>query len=107
MVQHTVLAMAHEIYRHGFVEIAEDDKGKSSSLKLFLSHAKSGNTGRLHAEAIKRFIDNTNMSHFFDATTISPGFKFNEEIIKHIVDSTMVAICSMRRRCTTTTMKRA
>lgn len=94
MVQHTILAMAHEIYRHGFVEIAEDDKGKSSSIKLFLSHAKCGNTGRFHAEVIKRFIDNTNMSHFFDATTISPGFKFNEEIIKHIVDSTMVAICS-------------
>jgi len=58
-----------------FVEIVEKDKGKSSSIKIFLSHAKSGNTGRLHAEAIKRFIDNTNMSLFFDATTISPGFK--------------------------------
>lgn len=93
-IQNTILSMAHEIYRHGFVEIVEADKGKSSSIKLFLSHAKSGNTGCLHAEAIKRFIDNTNMSHFFDATTISPGFKFDEEIIKHIVDSTMVAICS-------------
>lgn len=94
MLQNVVLAMAHEIYRHGFVEIVGGDKGKSSSIKIFLSHAKSGNTGRLHAEAIKRFIDNTNMSHFFDATTISPGFKFNEEIIKHVADSTMVAICS-------------
>lgn len=94
MVQNSVLAMAHEIYRHGFVEIAEEDKGKTSSIKLFLSHAKSGNTGRLHAEAIKRFIDNTNMSHFFDATTISPGFKFNEEIVKSIKESTMLAICS-------------
>jgi len=94
VVQNTTLAMAHEIYRHGFVEIAEDDKGKSSSIKIFLSHAKSGNTGRLHAEEIKRFIDNTNMSHFFDASTISPGFKFNEEIIKYIKESTMVAICS-------------
>lgn len=93
-LQNTILSMAHEIYRHGFVEIVEADKGKSSSIKLFLSHAKSGNTGCLHAEAIKRFIDNTNMSHFFDATTISPGFKFDEEIIKHIIDSTMVAICS-------------
>ena len=94
MLQNTILAMAHEIYRHGFVEIVEKDKGKSSSIKIFLSHAKSGNTGRLHAEAIKRFIDNTNMSLFFDATTISPGFKFNDEIIKHVADSTMVAICS-------------
>ncbi|GFE59582.1 TIR domain-containing protein [Geobacter sp. AOG2] len=94
VVQNTILTMAHEIYRHGFVEIGEGDKGKSSSINIFLSHAKSGNTGRLHAETIKRFIENTNMSHFFDATTISPGFKFNEEIIKHIEDSTMVAICS-------------
>jgi len=93
-LQNTILSMSHEIYRHGFVEIAEADKGKSSSIKLFLSHAKSGNTGCLHAEAIKRFIDNTNMSHFFDSTTIAPGFKFDEEITKHIIDSTMVAICS-------------
>ncbi len=93
-VQQAVVAMAHEIYRHGFAEIAQEDTGKSSSIKIFLSHAKPGNTGRLHAEAIKRFIDNTNMSHFFDSTTISPGFKFNEEIIKSIKESTMVAICS-------------
>ncbi|NTV49241.1 MAG: TIR domain-containing protein [Geobacteraceae bacterium] len=94
MVQNTVLAMAHELYRHGFIEIEEQDQGKSSSIKLFLSHAKSGDTGRLHAESIKRFIDTTNMSHFFDATTISPGFKFDEEIIKSIKESTMLAICS-------------
>lgn len=92
--QHAVLSMGHEIYRHGFVEIEESDKGKSSSVKIFLSHAKSGDTGRLHAEVIKRFIENTNMSHFFDATEISPGFKFDEEIIKNIKESTMVAICS-------------
>jgi hypothetical protein len=92
--QHAILAMAHEIYRHGFVEIEEGDKGKSSSIKIFLSHAKSGDTGRLHAESIKCFIDNTNMSRFFDATEISPGFKFDEEIVKHIKESTMVAIGS-------------
>lgn len=93
-VQQAVLVMAHEIYRHGFVEVPAVATGNTSSIKIFLSHAKPGNTGRLHAEAIKRFIENTNMSHFFDATTISPGFKFNEEIIKHIKESTMVAICS-------------
>lgn len=93
-VQQIVLSMMHEIYRHGFVEITPGDTGKSSSVKIFLSHAKPGKTGRLHAEAIKRFIENTNMSHFFDATEISPGFKFNEEIIKHIKESTVVAICS-------------
>lgn len=86
--------MAHEIYRHGFIEINDRDKGKSSSVEIFLSHAKAGDTGRLLAEDIKRFIDDTNMSRFFDAMEISPGFKFDEEIIKHIKDSTLLAIRS-------------
>nr|VFK66429.1 MAG: TIR domain-containing protein [Candidatus Kentron sp. UNK]VFK72019.1 MAG: TIR domain-containing protein [Candidatus Kentron sp. UNK] len=92
--QRAIVTLAHEIYRHGFVEIEEGDKGKSSSIKIFLSHAKAGDTGRLHAKAIKEFIDNTNMSHFFDTTEISPGFEFDQEIIKHIRDSTMVCIGS-------------
>ncbi len=92
--QHAILSMAHEIYRHGFVEIKEADKGKSSSIKIFLSHAKQEDTGLRHAEALKKFIENTNISHFFDATEISPGFKFGDEIIKHIQDSTIVAINS-------------
>ena len=92
--QALLVRIAHEIYRYGFVEIDPAHHGKNSSIKLFLSHAKSGNTGRLHAEAIYRYIDSTNMSRFFDATEISPGFKFNEEIIEHIQDSTLVAIGS-------------
>lgn len=92
--QRAVLAMAHEIYRYGFVEINKNDHGKSSSVKIFLSHAKAGDTGRLHAESIYKFIDSTNMSRFFDATEISPAFKFDEEIIKHIKESTLVAIGS-------------
>lgn len=92
--QRAVLAMAHEIYRHGFVEISAEDPGKCSSIKIFLSHAKAGDTGRLHAESIYKFIDSTNMSRFFDATEISPGFRFDEEIIKHIKESTLVAIGS-------------
>lgn len=90
--ERAVLAMAHEIYRHGFIESDASDKGKSSSIKIFLSHAKAGDTGLLHAESIYRFIDSTNMSRFFDAIEISPGFKFDEEIIKHIKESTLVAI---------------
>jgi hypothetical protein len=92
--QHSILAMAHEIYRHGFVEVNEGDIGKSSSIKIFLSHTKSDDIGLSHAEAIKHFIDNTNMTHFFDATEISPGFRFDEEIIQHIKDSTIIAISS-------------
>lgn len=89
-----IIDIAHEIYRYGFIEIEADDVGKSSSIKIFLSHAKSGNTGRLHAEEIKKFIDNTNMRRFFDAQEISPGFKFDEEIRNHISGSTMVSIAS-------------
>lgn len=93
-VQRAVLAIAHEIYRHGFIDINQGDQGKSSSIKIFLSHAKVGDTGRLHAESIYKYIDSTNMSRFFDATDISPGFKFDEDIINHIKDSTLVAIGS-------------
>jgi SLOG cluster2 len=93
-VQNAILALAHEIYRHGFIEIEGTDVGRSSSINIFLSHAKAGNIGRLHAEAIKSFIDNTNMSLFFDTTGISPGFKFGEEIIKNIKQSTMITITS-------------
>ena len=92
--QWAVLAMAHEICRHGFIEIDSESPGKCSSVKIFLSHAKAGDTGRLHAEAIYKFIDRTNLSRFFDATEISPGFKFDEEIIKHIKEATLVAIGS-------------
>nr|VFK38082.1 MAG: TIR domain-containing protein [Candidatus Kentron sp. SD]VFK42826.1 MAG: TIR domain-containing protein [Candidatus Kentron sp. SD] len=92
--QHAILALAHEIYRHGFVEIEEGGKGKDSSIKIFLSHAKSGDTGLRHAESIKDFIENTNMSHFFDATEISAGFSFDDEIIGHLKESTVLAIGS-------------
>lgn len=89
---HSIVALAHEIYRHGFVEIRLQDEGKDSSIEIFLSHAKAGDTGRRHAEAIKSFIDNTNMNRFFDATEISPGFRFDQEIERHIDGSTFVAI---------------
>ena len=92
--QRAVLAMAHEIYRYGFFEFKADDPGNRYSIKIFLSHAKAGDIGRLHAESIYKFIDSTNMLRFFDATEISPGFRFDEEIIKHIKESTLVAIGS-------------
>lgn len=89
---YAIMSLAHEIYRYGIMEIISGDKGKNSSITLFLSHAKAGDTGRLHAESIKNFIDNTNMSRFFDSTEISPGFLFSEEIEKFIRDSTLLAI---------------
>jgi len=89
---HAIVTLAHEIYRYGFVNIKPDYAGKNSSITVFLSHAKAGDTGHLHAEAIRRFIDNTNMNRFFDATEISPGFPFDEEIERYIPGSTLLAI---------------
>jgi len=89
---HAIVSLAHEIYRYGCLTITPGDTGKSSSITIFLSHAKAGDTGRLHSEEIKRFIDNTNMNRFFDSTEISPGFPFDQEIEKSLQKSTLVAI---------------
>lgn len=87
-----IVSLAHEIYRYGFVSINPEEASKSSSITIFLSHAKAGDTGRLHAEEIKKFIDNTNMNRFFDATDISAAFAFDQELDKNVQRSTLVAI---------------
>lgn len=89
---HAMVAIAHEVYRFGCNTSALGEKGDQSSMRIFLSHAKSGETGKRHAEEIKKFIDNTNMKRFFDANEISPGYHFDQEIEKHIVGSTLIAI---------------
>ncbi len=89
---HATVALAHEIYRFGLNPQDLTQTGKSQSVSIFLSHAKRGGTGRVHAEEIKRFIDNTNMNRFFDATEISPGYQFDDEIEKHIAHSTLLAL---------------
>lgn len=89
-----ILALSHELYRYGFNDINPKEQSNLSSIKLFLSHAKMGSTGVNHALAIKNFIDNSNMRQFFDATEISPGFKFNQDIEVNLKDSTMIAIVS-------------
>lgn len=89
---HAIVSLAHEIYRYGCVPVHDEDAGKKSSITIFLSHAKAGDTGRLHSEDIKRFIDNTNMNRFFDATEITSGFDFTQEIQKYIPGSTLLAI---------------
>lgn len=89
------ISITHEIYRfvlnETFVEIK---KGKEKALKVFLSHAKEGNTGLLLAESLKQFIDNSVMNSFFDATDIAIGYEFESEIIEHIKESTVIAIQS-------------
>ena len=89
---HAVVAMVHEIYRYGCTSQPPGDKGIQSSITIFLSHSKSGDTGKQHSEQIKQFIDNTNMNRFFDANEISPGYYFDQEIEKHIKNSTLLAI---------------
>jgi len=84
--------LGHEIFRFGTQEFCPDSVGKSSSISLFLSHAKAGDVGLRHAEEIKQLIDGTNMNRFFDANEISPGFKFDKEIEDHISTSTFLAI---------------
>jgi len=89
---HALVALAHEIYRFGCKSIPLEDKGIKSSITIFLSHSKAGGTGKRHSEQIKKFIDNKNMNRFFDANEISPGYHFDQEIEKHIQDSTLLAI---------------
>lgn len=89
------VSIAHEIYRWALNK--DSDKtalGKDSAIKIFISHAKDGKNGIILATDLKRFIDNSQMRHFFDATDIAPGYKFNDEIIGHIKSSTIIAIHS-------------
>jgi len=89
---YAIVSLAHEIYRYGCLSIDPDDLSKNSSITIFLSHAKAGDTGRLHSEEIKNFLGNTNLNRFFDSTEISPGFQFDQEIEKSVKKSTLVAI---------------
>lgn len=89
------ISVAHEVYRYALNEsFAEMEPGKENALKVFLSHAKDGKNGFKLAKALKEFIDNTPIRNFFDATDIAPGYKFDQEIIAHIKESSVIAIHS-------------
>ncbi|WP_392564401.1 TIR domain-containing protein [Orbus wheelerorum] len=88
------VTLSHELYRFGIKTPSKKQQGINSSIKIFLSHAKKGDTGLNHAKAIKQYIDCSNMQNFFDTYDISPGFRFDEEIEKHIENSTVIAISS-------------
>lgn len=90
--EYAIFYLSHELYRFGLKNINLLESGIDSSIRLFLSHAKKGDTGLKHAKTIKKFIDNSNMQGFFDVNDISSGFKFDEEIEKHIKRSTLIAI---------------
>jgi len=89
------ISIAHEIYRCSLNETYDElALGKDNAIKLFLSHAKDGKNGIEIAKSLKRFIDNSSMRSFFDATDIAPGYQFDEEIMEHIKMSTIIAIHS-------------
>lgn len=89
---HAAVSVAHEVYRFGIRASTDSDLGKLSSITLFISHSKSGDTGLPLSVQIKSFIDNTNMNRFFDANDISPGHQFSKEIENHIKNSTLLVI---------------
>ncbi len=85
------LLIAHEVYRRGFGVMRRGQPGKSSSVKLFLSHAKADAACEKLVIRIIKLIQQTNLSQFYDKTEISPGFRFDAEIERHIVTSTVIA----------------
>lgn len=87
------IAIAHEIYRYSLNEsFSKIALGNENALKIFLSHTKDGKYGVNLAKSLKRYIDNTVMTNFFDATDIAPNYRFDEEIINHIKGATIVSI---------------
>jgi hypothetical protein len=91
--EQSFIAITHEIYRYALNDDFQSKEiGKDNALKLFLSHTKDGENGIILANALKAFIDNSSMRNFFDATDIAPGYRFDEEIINSIRQSTLIAI---------------
>lgn len=91
--QQLFIMMAHEMYRHGFNE-RKEIISQNSALKIFLSHAKEGNNGLNIAKQLKALIDDSTMKRFFDANDIAPGYRFDEEIINNIKESSLIIINS-------------
>ncbi len=86
--------VAHEIIRILTYDNAYNTKGRETILNLFLSHTKSDDWAVKNTEKIKKIIDSTSMCNFFDSLDINIGHQFDEEIEKHIKNSTVIAIQS-------------
>ena len=91
--QQLFISMAHEIYRYGFNE-KKEIISTTSALKIFLSHAKEGKNGLNIAKQLKELIDDSAMSRFFDSNDIAPGYRFDDEIINNIKESSVIIINS-------------
>lgn len=93
--EYMFISIAHEIYRWTLNESAKEiSVGLDKALKIFISHAKDGGSGIKLAKALKSIIDNSSMRNFFDATDIAQGYNFEDEIVNHIKDSTLISIHS-------------
>ena len=91
--QQLFISMVHEIYRYGFNE-KKEPISKNSALKIFLSHAKDGKNGLHIAKQLKRLIDDSTLTRFFDSNDIAPGYRFDDEIINNIKESSVIIINS-------------
>lgn len=89
--QQLFISMVHEIYRYGFNE-KKEPISKNSALKIFLSHAKDGKNGLHIAKQLKRLIDDSTLTRFFDSNDIAPGYRFDDEIINNIKESSVIII---------------
>ena len=82
MNYYLLIEVLHEIYRRALNKsFCNTVPGKYNSVKLFISHAKGGESGLAIANALKNFIDNSTMRNFFDVTDIAPGYHFDKEIM--------------------------
>lgn len=89
------ISIAHEIYRFALNEnFNELSVGNDNAIDLFLSHSKKDSWAVNLAKSLKQEIDNSVMRNFFDANDIAPGYRFDDEIIKHISNSTIISIHS-------------
>lgn len=88
-----LLNITHEIYKW-FCNETVRETGNEQAINVFLSHTKKDELGEKIATQIKEFIDRTQIKRFFDTTDIGINFKFEDEIQKHLQNSTLLAIHS-------------
>jgi len=91
--QQLFISMMHEMYRYGFNE-EKKIISTDSALKIFLSHTKEEENGINIAKQLKKLIDNSSMKRFFDSNDIGAGYRFDDEIINNIKESSVIIINS-------------
>lgn len=82
-----LVSVTHELAR-----LLEHSSGPApgAPVNLFISHAKQGGVDA--AIGLKEAIEKTQMGRFFDAVSITPGFRFDDSIIEAINESLVVIL---------------